>query len=95
MRQRRLALLPTGFVVVVSAGKNDWNFAVRGGQLTLQLQSVHAGDLYVNDQTRGIVQMARAKKVPGRLKSCLSIAKRLDEQFCRPANGLIVVNDRK
>src|SRR4029077_6919048 len=85
---------PTGFLAVVSCNENNRNAAARCSQLTLQLQSVHAGQPHINHEARRIVEMARAEKILSRFENCCSKPKRLDEQFCGPANRLIVVNDR-
>src|SRR5690348_15719173 len=82
------------FFVLVGGDKNDWNMAVCGSELALKLQSIHAGHPYVNDETRGTVQVARVQKHFRRFKSCRAKTKRLDEPCCGPANRLVVVNDR-
>jgi len=48
-----------GFFLVVSGDENDGNAAARGSQLTLKLQSIHTGHLYVNDEARGVLQLIR------------------------------------
>jgi hypothetical protein len=85
---------PTRFFAVVSSNTNDRNAAARGSQLALQLQSIHAGHPYLNDQAGSAFEFPGAKKLFSRFKRRRSKAKRLDQQFCGPANGLIVVNDR-
>lgn len=82
------------FFVVESRDEDDRDAAARGRQLLLQLQSVHAGHLHINDETCGVVQMAKAEKALGRFKSCGSESERFDEQGRAPANRSIVVNDR-
>jgi hypothetical protein len=84
----------TGFPIVVSGDENDRNAAALGSQVALELQSIHAWHLHVNDETRGIAQLVRPQEDVGRFKGCRSKAKRFDEQCCGPADGLIVVNYR-
>jgi hypothetical protein len=85
---------PTGFFVVISGDENDGDAAALGSEAALQLQSIHPRHLYVNNETRGIVELAGPQETVGRFKGCRSKAKRFDEQRCGPANGLIVINYR-
>jgi hypothetical protein len=47
--------------------------------VTLKLQTIHARHLHVNDEARGIVQMAGPQESFGRFKSCRPKAKGLDK----------------
>src|SRR5215469_15665401 len=84
----------TGFFVVVSSDENDGDATTLGSQMALELQSVHARHLYVKDETRGMAQPAEPQEAFSRCKGRHSIAERLNEKTCRPANGLVVVNHR-
>jgi len=68
-----------GLSIVVSGDENDRNAAACGSEVALELQSIHAWHLYVNNETRGIVQLARPQETFGRFKGCRSKAKRFDE----------------
>jgi len=62
--------------------------------VTLELQSVHAGHLYVNHKTGRVEKLVGFQETLARFKNCGLITKRLDEQFCGPANGLIIIDYR-
>jgi hypothetical protein len=47
--------------------------------VALELQTVHARHLHVDDETRGIVQIAGPQESFARFKSCRSKAEGLDE----------------
>jgi hypothetical protein len=69
----------TGILALVSGDEDDGNAAARGSEVTLKLQTIHARHLHVNDETRGIVQMAGPQESLGRFKSCRPKAEGLDE----------------
>jgi hypothetical protein len=85
---------PTRFSVVISGDENDGDAEALGSEVALELQSIHARHLYVNNETRGILPFVRLQETLSRLEGSRSKAKRFDEQCCGPADGFIVVNYR-
>jgi hypothetical protein len=69
----------TGIFARVSGDEDDRNPAARGSEVTLKLQTIHARHLHVNDETRGIVQMAGPQEVLSGFKSRRRKPEGLDE----------------
>jgi hypothetical protein len=84
----------TSFFIVISSDENNRNSTACRSQLALQLQSVHARHLNVNDEARSIVQLFGLQETFARFKGSHPKAERLDEKSRGPTDGLIIVDYR-
>jgi hypothetical protein len=70
---------PAGFFVVIHRNENDWDIRACGGETALKLQSVHTRHSYVDNEARGIAELAGVEVTLRGFKDCRSETKGLDE----------------
>lgn len=80
-------------LVILRCDENDWNSRRGRGQLLLQLQTVHARHLEIEDQAARVLQVVRSQEVLGRGECLCAESDRSQETPQRLPVRLIIVHD--
>jgi hypothetical protein len=81
-------------VICVRCNEDDWDLPVGRNDLTLQIESAHAGHSDIENQACRIARLTRTQKRFRRRETLSPKSDRLDQIVERIPKSIVIVNDR-